>query len=61
MKRKIDPKRDPELLLVDRALRRAGRRARSCARRTGTPLVVYRRGKVEKVTEVAENGSDYLP
>ena len=57
MKRKTDPKRDPELLLVDRA----GRRARSCARKTGTLLVVYRRGKVEKVTKVAENGSGYLP
>ena len=32
----------------ERALRRAERQAREVAARTGTPLVVYRDGKVEK-------------
>lgn len=54
MKRKIDPKRDPEMLLVGKALHRAAKRAREEARRTGTPLIVYRHGKLDKVSEVAE-------
>ena len=32
----------------ERALRRAKRQAREIAARTGTPLVIYRDGKIEK-------------
>jgi hypothetical protein len=34
---------------VDAALRRAAKRAREVAIRTGTPLVIYRNGKIEKL------------
>ena len=33
----------------ERALRRAALRAREIAARTGTPLVIYRDGKIEKL------------
>jgi hypothetical protein len=35
---------------VESALRRARQRARETAARTGTPLVIYRDGKIEKVS-----------
>ena len=34
---------------VTRALERAGQRARETAISTGTPLVVYRNGRIEKI------------
>jgi hypothetical protein len=34
---------------VDAALRRAEKRAREVAIRTGTPLAIYRNGKIEKL------------
>ena len=34
---------------VDAALRRAAKRAREVAIRTGTPPVIYRNGKIEKL------------
>lgn len=39
---------DDGLAGVDAALRRAALRARETAARTGTPLVIYRNGKIEK-------------
>jgi len=44
----------------ERAFRRAARRAREIAARTGTPLVIYRDGKVEKlvVEEAAASVSE---
>ena len=49
MKSQIDPRRDFDLAGAAHALRRAARRARDLAAYTGTPLVVYRKGRVEKV------------
>ena len=45
---------------VTRALERAGERARETAMRTGTPLVVYRNGRIEKiaVTSVRREAPD---
>jgi hypothetical protein len=40
---------------VDAALRRAAKRAREVAIRTGTPLVIYRNGKIEKL-KIARGG-----
>jgi hypothetical protein len=37
---------DPDLAKVEAALQRAGIRAREIARRTGTPLVIYKNGRV---------------
>jgi len=37
---------DPDLARVEAALIRAGARAREIARRTGTPLVIYKNGRV---------------
>ncbi|MCI0381109.1 MAG: hypothetical protein L0215_26290 [Gemmataceae bacterium] len=34
---------------VDAALRRAQKRARETAARTGTPLVIFRNGKIERI------------
>ena len=37
---------DPDLARVEAALQRAGARAREIARRTGTPLVIYKNGRI---------------
>ena len=37
---------DPDLARVEAALQRAGIRAREIARRTGTPLVIYKNGRI---------------
>ncbi len=37
---------DPELAGVEAALRRAAQRARKTAKDTGTPLVIYKDGKI---------------
>jgi hypothetical protein len=37
---------DPDLARVEAALKRAGARAREIARRTGTPLVIYKNGRI---------------
>jgi hypothetical protein len=37
---------DPDLARVEAALKRAGARAREIARQTGTPLVIYKDGRV---------------
>lgn len=44
-KRKVS---DPDMLQVGKALRRAAARAREIARQTGTPLVIYKDGKIVK-------------
>ena len=63
--------RDPDFVGAEAAIRRAARRARDVARRTGTPLVLWRDGKVvhvhpdevELADRVAEDdpGSDDTP
>lgn len=42
--------RDPDILAVDAALRRAARRARELGRRTGTPVYVLKRGRIVDLT-----------
>ncbi len=42
-------KRDPFLVGAEAALRRAARRARAVAKATGTPLVLWKDGRVVKV------------
>ena len=37
---------DPDLAKVEEALKRAGQTARKIARDTGTPLVIYKNGKI---------------
>jgi hypothetical protein len=37
---------DPDLARVEAALIRAGARAREIASRTGTPLVIYKNGRI---------------
>ena len=37
---------DPDLARVETALQRAGARAREIARQTGTPLVIYKNGRI---------------
>ena len=38
--------KDPDLARVEAALIRAGARAREIARRTNTPLVIYKNGRI---------------
>lgn len=49
MKQKKDTNSNGRLTGVEAALRRAGRRARELAAKTGTPLVVYSEGKIKKL------------
>ena len=48
MKRRKDAN-NGKLSGVESALRRAGRRARELASKTGTPLVIYSEGKIKKL------------
>jgi hypothetical protein len=59
-KRKQESQGDEIFDGVEPALRRAAQRARETAARTGTPLVIYRNGKVEKlkVTRGRKSKSD---
>ncbi len=47
---------DPDLARVEAALLRAGQNARKTARDTGTPLVIYKDGKIilQRVDEEAQ-------
>jgi len=38
--------KDPDVLAVDAAMRRAARRARELGRKTGTPVYVLRKGRI---------------
>ena len=49
MKQKKDINPNGRLTGVEAALRRAGRRARELAAKTGTPLVIYSDGKIKKL------------
>ena len=51
MSRPLLQSRDPDLLAVDAALRRAARRARELGRRTGTPVYVVKRGRLVDLTQ----------
>lgn len=48
-KRPIETARDPDLRLSHHALQRAALRAREIAARTGTAIVISRRGVVEEI------------
>ncbi len=39
---------DPDLAKVEAALQRAGARAREIARKTHTPLIIYKDGKIRR-------------
>ena len=39
---------DPDLAKVEAALQRAGARAREIARKTRTPLIIYKDGKIRE-------------
>ncbi len=39
---------DPDLARVEAALQRAGARAREIARKTRTPLIIYKDGKIRE-------------
>lgn len=47
--------RDPDFIGAEKAILRAARRAREIAFQTGTPLVVYRDGKVVKQPVTAQD------
>jgi len=49
VKEKKDTSSNGRLNGVEAALRRAGRRARELAAKTGTPLVIYSEGKIKKL------------
>ena len=49
MRQKKDISSNGRLGGVEAALRRAGRRARELAAKTGTPLVIYSQGKIKKL------------
>jgi len=49
VKQKKDTSSNGRLTGVEAALRRAGRRARELAAKTGTPLVIYSDGKIKKL------------
>ena len=49
VKQKKDTSSNGRLTGVEAALRRAGRRARELAAKTGTPLVIYSEGKIKKL------------
>ena len=43
--------KDPDILAVDAALRRAARRARELGRKTGTPVYVLKNGRIVDLTK----------
>ena len=49
MKQRKDASNNGKLVGVESALRRAGRRARELAAKTGTLLVIYGEGKIKKL------------
>jgi hypothetical protein len=49
VKQKKNTSSNGRLTGVEAALRRAGRRARELAAKTGTPLVIYSEGKIKKL------------
>ncbi len=51
MKTKKALPKDSDLLGVDKALKRAARKARELAVKTGTPLYVFEGGKVVDITK----------
>ncbi len=61
MTRRESKATDPDFAGAEAALRRAARRAREIARSTGTPLVIWRDGRIVKeyVGSVAEEDPDY--
>lgn len=55
------PFRDPDLLQVGEALRRAANNATALALRTGTPLYVWRGGRIVNIGAVVSADADSAP
>lgn len=55
------PFRDPDLLQVGEALRRAAISATALALRTGTPLYVWRDGRIVNIGAVVSTEADSAP
>lgn len=55
------PFRDPDLLQVGEALRRAANSATALALRTGTPLYVWRDGRIVNIGAVVSTEADSAP
>jgi len=51
MNRKPHGSKDPDILAVDAALRRAARRARELGRKTNTPVYVLKNGRIIDLTK----------
>lgn len=51
MNRKALRSKDPDILAVDAALRRAARRARELGRKTNTPVYVLKNGRIVDLTK----------
>jgi len=51
MNRKALRSKDPDILAVDAALRRAARRARELGRKTNTPVYVLKNGRIIDLTK----------
>ena len=51
MTRQAHQSKDPDILAVDVALRRAARRARELGRKTGTPVYVLKNGRIVDLTK----------
>ena len=60
MNKKTHTIQDPDLAQVEKALRRAAKRARKIAQQTGTPLVIYRDGRVVKEMVMQEDSESDL-
>jgi hypothetical protein len=50
MNEKVHASKDPDILAVGTALRRAARRARELGRKTGTPVYVLKGGRIVDLT-----------
>lgn len=45
----VGRKRDPDLVNAEIAIRRAARKAREIAKKTGVPIVILKDGRIEEV------------
>jgi len=60
MNKKTHTIQDSDLAQVEKALRRAAKRARKIAQQTGTPLVIYEDGRVVKKMIAREDSESDL-
>ncbi|MCX7016562.1 MAG: hypothetical protein NTW86_29060 [Candidatus Sumerlaeota bacterium] len=55
MNKQTQGSKDPDILAVGRALRRAARRALELGRQTGTPVYVIKNGRIVDLTQEGRN------